>query len=119
MSNKTIIKRFLVVSLGSENTEFTSFRDYFTQDGFDVSFVYDERDLHKIPESNNGFDVVLVDVDRDPDKQIMAVQIVKKYYPHTVIVPITKESKIDIALQMKMSGLGLFDYITKPIHWGS
>ncbi len=119
MSNKAITKRFLVISLGGIAAEFTSFRDYFTQGGFDVSFVYKERDLHKVPESNNGVDVVLVDVDRDPDKQIVAVQIMKKYYPHTVIVPITKENKIDIALQMKMSGLGLFDYITKPIHWGS
>lgn len=119
MVNKAMTKRFLVVSLGGEDAEYTSFRDYFAQDGFDVSFLYDERDLHKIPESKKSFDVVLVDVDRDPDKQIVAVQIMKKYYPHTVVVPITKESKIDIALQMRMSGLGLFDYITKPIHWGS
>ncbi|GAN34055.1 MAG: PAS domain S-box protein [Candidatus Brocadia sp. AMX2] len=119
MINEVITKRFLVISLGGKDAEYTSFRDYFTQNGFDVSFVYDERDLHKIPESRNGFDVVLVDVDRDPDKQIVAVQIMKKYYPHTAVVPITKESKIDIALQMRMSCLGLFDYITRPIHWGN
>ncbi len=119
MVNKALTKRFLVISLGGEDTEYTSFRDYFAQEGFDVFFLYDERDLHKIPESKKSFDVVLVDVDRDPDKQIVAVQIMKKYYPHTVVVPITKESKIDIALQMRMSSLGLFDYITRPIHWGS
>lgn len=119
MGNEVINRRFLVVSLGGDDAEYTSFQDYFMRDGFDISFVYDERDLHKIPESKNGFDVVLVDVDRDPDKQIVAVQIMKKYYPHTVVVPITRESKIDIALQMRMSCLGLFDYITRPIHWES
>ena len=98
MVNEVITKRFLVISLGGKDAEYTPFRDYFTQDGFDVSFVYDERDLYGLLESKKCFDVILVDVEHEPDKQITAVQSMKKYYPHTVVVPITKESQNDIAL---------------------
>ena len=119
MVNEVITKRFLVISLGGKDAEYTPFRDYFTQDGFDVSFVYDERDLYGLLESKKCFDVILVDVEHEPDKQITAVQSMKKYYPHTVVVPITKESHIDIALEIRMSSLGFYDHITKPVHWES
>ncbi len=119
MMSEVITKRFLIISLGGKDTEYTTFREYFIRDGFDVSFIYDERDFYGLLENKKGIDVILVDVEREPEKQIMAVQSIKKYYPHTVVVPIIKESKIDIALQMRMSSLGYYEHITKPVHWES
>lgn len=51
MVNEAIRKRFLFISLGGKDTEYTAFREYFQQDGFDVSFVYDERDFYGLLEN--------------------------------------------------------------------
>ncbi|NUO07120.1 MAG: PAS domain S-box protein [Candidatus Brocadia sp.] len=119
MINEILTKRFLVIALGAKDAEYSPFRDYVAHAGYDVSFVSDERDFYGLLEGKKCFDVILVDMECEPDKQIATVQSVKKYYPHTVVVPIINESGMDTSLEMGMSNLGFYDHITKPIHWDS
>ncbi|MEP9412229.1 MAG: PAS domain S-box protein [Candidatus Brocadia sp.] len=116
MINGGIIKRFLVIALGGEDAEYNKiFRDYYRQDGFEVSFVYNERDFYRLLECKKRFDIILVDVEREPEKHIMIVQNIRKYYPQTVVVPMISEDNVDSALQMRMSHLGFYEHILKPV----
>ena len=86
----TTTKKILVISLGGKDTEYATLRDYFVQEDYETSFVYNERDLYRLLENKKGFDVILLDVEREPDKQIVALQSLKRYCSHTVVVPVTK-----------------------------
>ncbi|HLE87534.1 MAG TPA: PAS domain S-box protein [Candidatus Brocadiaceae bacterium] len=112
----TTTKKFLVISLGGKDTEYAALRDYFMQEGYEASFVYNERDLYGLLENKKCFDVILLDVEREVDKQIVAIQSLKRYYPHTAVVPLTKEGDIEITLEMRMLSQGFYERITKPIH---
>ncbi|MBI2471713.1 MAG: PAS domain S-box protein [Planctomycetes bacterium] len=112
----TVTKKFLVISLGGKDTEYAALRDYFAQEGYESSFVYNERDLYGLLENKKCFDVILLDVERELDKQIITIQRLKRYCPHTIVVPVTKEGDIEITLEMRMLSQGFYERITKPIH---
>ena len=66
-----------------------------------------------------GFDVILLDAEHEPEKSFAAVKSLKRLYPHVVVIPISKEGSTDITRETRMSGLGFYDRITKPIRWES
>jgi len=112
----TTTKKILVISLGGKDTEYAILRDYFVQEDYEASFIYNERDLYGLLKNKKRFDVILLDVERELDKQIVAIQSLKRYCPHTVVIPVTKEGDMDITLEMKMLGQGFYERITKPVH---
>ncbi|MDO8745771.1 MAG: PAS domain S-box protein, partial [Candidatus Brocadiaceae bacterium] len=115
----TTTKKILVISLGGKDTEYATLRDYFVQEDYETSFIYNERDLYGLLKNKKRFDVILLDVERELDKQIVAIQSLKRYCPHTVVIPVTKEGDMDITLEMKMLGQGFYERITKPVHFES
>ena len=112
----TTTKKFLVISLGGKDTEYAALRDYFVQEGYEASFVYNERDLYGLLENKKCFDVILLDVERKVDKLIVAMQSLKRYCPQTVVIPVTKGGDIEITLEMRMLSQDFYERITKPIH---
>src|SRR3990167_6586183 len=86
----TSTRKILVISLGGKDTEYAALRDYFMQEGYEASFVYNERDLYGLLENKKCFDVILLDVERKVDKLIVAMQSLKRYCPQTVVIPVTK-----------------------------
>ncbi|MEK7789545.1 MAG: hypothetical protein AAB283_06480, partial [Planctomycetota bacterium] len=112
----TTTKKILVISLGGKDTEYATLRDYFVQEDYEATFVYDERDLYGLLKNKKRFDVILLDVERELDKQIVSIQSLKRYCPHIVVVPVTKEGDMDITLEMRMLSQGFYERITKPVH---
>lgn len=119
MTNEIITKRLLVISLGGKNAEYAFLQGHFTHEGCGVDFVNDEDDLYALLKDKQGFDVILLDAEHEPEKSFAAVKSLKRLYPHVVVIQITKEGSTDITRETRMSGLGFYDRITKPIRWES
>ena len=77
----TTTKKILVISLGGKDTEYATLRDYFVQEDYETSFIYNERDLYGLLKNKKRFDVILLDVERELDKQIVAIQSLKGIVP--------------------------------------
>lgn len=111
----TIPKKFLVISLTGKESEYAVLRDFFAQEGYEAAFIYSERDLFALLDNKQCFDVILLDVEREFDKQFVAIQSLKRYCPHTVVIPVTNEGDIEIKLEMRMLSQGFYERITKPV----
>jgi DNA-binding response OmpR family regulator len=83
--------------------------------GYEVSTAHDGDSALRVVQERE-FDVVILDQNMPGKDGITVLKELKKRQPHLEVVILTGYGSVDMAL--KGFGLGVFDYIAKPIQLG-